>query len=79
MICLHHIDLHVEDHLATADAHWRDALDPFFLHPGAEFEDADHDGIVFLGERDRVADVIEVSVSAEQRVDAGEFFHVGRR
>src|SRR5437868_5044059 len=49
VVRLHHVDVHVEHHLAAADAHGSDALYALLLHPHAQLKNADHHSIVFLG------------------------------
>ena len=41
---------------------------PFFLQPVAKFRNRNHHRIMFLGDFDGVADVIEVAVSAEHDI-----------
>ena len=64
----HHGDAHVAHRLRAATIHSRAILHAFFLQPGADLVHRDHRGLMFLGDLDRVAHVVEMPVADEHHV-----------
>jgi len=74
MIGVHHSDFDIAHSLRATLVHHGSLLDSLLFQPAADLRDADHHGIVLLRDLDRVADMIEMPVGAEQHVDFLDIF-----
>src|SRR5580765_3786417 len=68
MDSMHHGDFHADDRLRAALVHGGNLLHAFALQPQAELIDSDRKRVVLFADFNRVADVVAVSVSAEQNI-----------
>jgi len=65
---MHHGDFHTRHGLGSTFIHRGNLLDAFFLQPRTKFKNTDRRGAVLPADLDRVANVIAVSVGADQHV-----------
>ena len=66
---MHHGDTNIAHLLGAAFVHRSNLLGAFLLHPGAQLKHAHHFGIVFLRDLHRIANVIEMTMRAQQHVN----------
>src|SRR5579863_2902924 len=73
MIRVNHRDFDISDSLGSSLVHFGNLLRAFLSEPTGEFGNADHDWIMLLTDFDGVADVVPMTVGAEQDVDFPDF------